>query len=276
MKIFDRGSGPPLIVVPGVQGRWEWMQPALDALSRACRTISYTLCGDFGSGMPLDRKLGFECYMRQLDAVVERTGVQRFALCGVSYGGWIALRYAARRPERVSALILVSAPSPGWSPSARQRSYISRPWLSTPAFVLGAPFRVWPEIRAALPSWTSRIRFAVGQGLRVLTAPSIPSLMAARVRQEQALDFCGDCGLVRAPTLILSGEEGLDTVVPVAVTQRFQSLIPGARYEMLNGTGHLGLVTQPERFARLVSGFVRADGSGPFRQRESGRTADAG
>ena len=50
--MFDRGSGPPLIVVPGVQGRWEWMQPALIALSRSCRTISYSLCGDIGSGMP--------------------------------------------------------------------------------------------------------------------------------------------------------------------------------------------------------------------------------
>lgn len=258
MKMFDRGSGPPVIVVPGVQGRWEWMQPALEALSGACRTISYTLCGDIGSGMRLDRGLGFECYLRQLDAVAERTGVERFALCGVSYGGWIALRYAARRPERVSALILVSAPSPGWSPSPRQRGYISRPWLSLPAFVLGGPIRMWPEIRAALPSWRARLRFAITHGLRVLTAPAIPSLMAARVKQEQALDFCHDCRQVRAPTLIISGEEGLDSVVPVAVTQRFRSLIPGARYEMMDGTGHIGLVTQPERFADLVCRFVGA------------------
>ena len=168
--MFDRGSGPPLIVIPGVQGRWEWMYPALEALSRTCRTISYTLCGDFGSGVRLDPELGFENYMRQLDAVIERTGVHRFALCGVSYGGWIALRYAAVNPERVSALILVSAPAPGWAPSARQQSYISRPWLSAPAFALSAPFRVWPEIRAAVPSWGARIKFAVRHGLRVLSA----------------------------------------------------------------------------------------------------------
>ena len=259
MKIFDRGSGAPLIVIPGVQGRWEWMYPALEALSRRCRTISYSLCGDFGSGMRADPQLGFECYLRQLDEVVERTGVQRFALCGVSYGGWIALRYAATRPERLSALILVSAPAPGWSPSAQQRAHISRPWLSAPAFVVAAPFRIWPEIRAALPSWMIRIRFAVTHGLRVISAPMIPSLMAARVRQQQqALDFCADCSGVRAPTLIITGQDGLDSVVPVPVTQRYRSLIPGSRYEMMDKTGHIGLVTQPDRFADLVSGFIGA------------------
>jgi 3-oxoadipate enol-lactonase len=258
MKIFDRGSGPPLIVIPGVQGRWEWMYPALEALSRKCRTISYTLCGDPGSGMRVDPQLGFECYLRQLDEVVEQTGVQRFALCGVSYGGWVALRYAASRPERVSALILVSAPAPGWSPSPRQRAQLSRPWLSAPGFVAAAPFRIWPEIRAALPSWRSRIRFAVTHGLRVISAPMIPSRMAARVRQQQSVDFCSDCSCVRAPVLIITGQDGLDTVVPVPVTQRYRSLIPGSCYEMMDRTGHIGLVTQPDRFADLVSRFIGA------------------
>ena len=48
--MFDRGHGPPLVIVPGVHGRWEWMKPALDKLAASCRTISYSLCGDIGSG----------------------------------------------------------------------------------------------------------------------------------------------------------------------------------------------------------------------------------
>ena len=47
--MFDRGNGPAIVVIPGVQGRWEWMRPALEALSARCRTLSYSLCGDFGS-----------------------------------------------------------------------------------------------------------------------------------------------------------------------------------------------------------------------------------
>src|SRR5215471_5198725 len=119
------------------------MKPTLDELGKRCRTLSYTLCGDIGSGMKFDRALGFDNFVRQLDDLFERTGIQRAALCGVSYGGFIALRYAAVHPERVSSLVFVSAPAPGWVPNERQRQYVRRPWQSAPAFVVGAPVRLW-------------------------------------------------------------------------------------------------------------------------------------
>jgi pimeloyl-ACP methyl ester carboxylesterase len=58
---------------------------------------------------------------------------------------------------------------------------------------------------------------------------------------------------------VVTGEDGLDSVVPVHVTRRYCSLIRGARYEMMPGTGHIGMVTQPERFSELVGGFVHAN-----------------
>jgi 3-oxoadipate enol-lactonase len=117
---------------------------------------------------------------------------------------------------------------------------------------------LWPEIRSALPDWTRRVRFYAGQALRALCAPMIPPLMAQRIRDAQHVDFSRDCACVQAPTLIVSGEEPLDSVVPVHVTRKYASLIPGARYEILAGTGHIGALTQPCRFAQIVSGFVHA------------------
>ena len=256
--MFDKGSGPPLVVVPGVQGRWEWMRPALEALSSKCRTLSYSLCGDFGSGRRIDPMLGFENYLAQLDAVLDAAGLERTALCGVSYGGLVALRYAATRPDRVSALILASSPAPGWVPSAQQQRWIARPWISAPAFVATSPGRLLPEIGAALPGWRERVAFSVRHVLRVAAAPMKPPLMASRVTWQQSMDFAPDCAIVRAPTLVTSGEETLDRVVPVAVTRRYASLIRGARYEMIERTGHIGLLTRPDRFASLVSEFVHA------------------
>jgi len=257
--MFDEGSGPPLIVIPGVQGRWEWMQPALRTLARSCRTVSYSLAGRDGTRSHTDAARAFDGYLRQVDEVFERSGIQQSAICGVSYGGFVALRYAATRPERVSALILVSAPSPGWQPSTQQAQYIARPWLSAPAFLVTSPMRVWPEIRAALGPWGSRLRFLVTHGVRVAMAPMIPSAVASRVRVQQELDFRGDCDRVRAPTLIVTGDEGLDSVVPVEVTQKYRDLIPGARYEKMDRTGHIGMLTQPERFANIVCSFVHAN-----------------
>ncbi len=257
--MFDRGSGPSIVVIPGVQGRWEWMRPALDALSARCRTVSYSLCGDSGSGRRIDPVLGFENYLRQLDAVLDQAGLERTALCGVSYGGLVALRYAATRPERVSALILTSSPAPGWVPTGQQQRWIARPWISAPAFIATSPGRLLPEIRTALPRWRERIAFGVRHTLRVAAAPMKPPLMASRVTWQQSMDFAPDCANVKAPTLVISGEETLDRVVPVTVTRSYATLIRGARYEMLEGTGHIGLLTRPDRFASLVSEFVHAN-----------------
>jgi 3-oxoadipate enol-lactonase len=254
--MFDQGSGPPLIVVPGVQGRWEWMRPALRELKTRCRTIAYTLCGDYGSEMRFDTSRGFETYIDQLDAILDKARLERAAVCGVSYGGFIALRYAATRADRVSALILVSAPAPGWTPSPRQQRYLARPWLSTPLFMISSPIYTWREIRSALPDWRARVAFSVAQGARVLAAPMIPSQVASRVQVQQRLEFGVDCGKVTAPTLVVTGEDQLDYVVPPPVTRQYLSLIQGSRYEKLDRTGHIGMLTHPRQFAEIVTRFV--------------------
>jgi pimeloyl-ACP methyl ester carboxylesterase len=256
--VFDQGEGPPLVVVPGLHGRWEWAKPALRRLAARCRTISFSLCGDLGSGRRVDPAVGFENYVRQLDAVLDNAGVQRAAICGVSFGGLVAVRYAASRPERVSALVLASAPGPGFRPNPQQARWLSRPWMSAPAFVLTSPMRMWPEIRTAIPDWAGRVSFAARQGARCAAAPMVPSLMASRIRAAAAMDFLADCRRVGAATLVVTGEDGLDRVVPVASTLAYTSLIPGAEYRLIRGTGHIGLLTQPAVFADIISGFVHA------------------
>ena len=256
VSVYDRGSGSPLIVVPGVQGRWEWFRPALDVLKTRCRTISYTLAGDFRSGRPLDSSLGFDTYVRQLDDLFTRTGLARAAICGISYGGLVALRYASCRPGRVSALILASSPAPGWSPSPMQRAYIASPWRLAPKFIATSPLRVWPEVRAACGSTAAALAFLARYGLRVTAAPMIPSVMAGRIVEQQRIDFSGDCPAVRAPTLVISGEPHLDRIVPVESTRRYVDMIQGATYLQLERTGHLGIVTRPTAWANTVGDFV--------------------
>ena len=256
--MFDEGQGPPLVVIPGLQGRWEWATPALRALSRRCRTISYSLCGDIGSRRRFDPALGFDNYVHQLEDVLDRAGVRQAAICGVSFGGLIALRYAATRPDRVSTLVLASAPGPGWRPNEQQARWISRPWWSTPAFVLSSPMRVWPEISAAIPDQRMRLGFLARQTLRCAAAPMIPSLMASRIRCSAPEDFQDDCGGVRSPTLVVTGEPDLDRVVPVSSTRGYVALIRRAEYVMLERTGHMGLLTRPSTFAEVVTDFVHA------------------
>lgn len=254
--MFESGDGPPLLVIPGIQGRWEWMRPALNALAKHFRVVSYSLAGDLGSGLRFDESLGFETFLTQIDAVLDRAGIKKAAMLGISYGGIIAVRYAASRPERVTHLILASAPGPAWKPSERQARYVARPWVSIPAFCLTALDRLSAEIRAALPDWPSRIAFTAGYLVSALRAPMLPHLMSRRVRLQQAMSFAEEAACVTAPTLVVTGDPALDRVVPVESTREYVSLIAGARYAMMDRTGHLGSLTQPERFAGIVKEFI--------------------
>ena len=58
LTVIDRGSGPALVLVPGLQGRCEWMLPAVNALSRDFRVVTFTLAGDWGSRQRFNPDLG--------------------------------------------------------------------------------------------------------------------------------------------------------------------------------------------------------------------------
>jgi pimeloyl-ACP methyl ester carboxylesterase len=61
---------------------------------------------------------------------------------------------------------------------------------------------------------------------------------------------------VRCPVLVVTGEAGLDRVVPVSLTREYHRIWPHASEAVLQRTGHLGLITRPNEFARLVVSFA--------------------
>lgn len=83
-----------------------------------------------------------------------------------------------------------------------------------------------------------------------------PSRSAEWVREWGTLDLAAEARKVTAPTLLVTGEPGLDRVVPVANTLEYLRLIPHARHVVLPRTGHLGILSRSAEFARAVAGFV--------------------
>ena len=255
-EMIDVGSGPPVVLIPGIQGRWEWMWPAVDALERRCRVISFSLDAGHGRGQRIDPTRGFDVYLDQLEEVMTRAGLADAAVCGVSFGGLVALHWAAQRPERTRALVLVSTPSPTWRPDCRVHWYLRAPRLLSPLFAAQSPFRLGPEIWQALDSLGDRLAFSGRHLATMARSPFSAVGMAERVRRMSTVDFEADCRQVTAPTLVLTGEPGLDRVVPVDATRRYADRIAGARHATLERTGHIGLVTRPDRFAEMVAPFV--------------------
>lgn len=255
MQVIDRGTGVPLVVVPGVQGRWEYMGPALDALAERFRVLTFPLDGEHLSGRAFDLARGLEGLAEQVEAVIESRGLRRAVVCGVSFGGLAALRLAVRRPDIVAALVLASTPGPSWRLRTRHRVYTRVPWLFGPLFLAEVPWRMRAEVARALPDRRERTRFAWRQLRTFATSPLSPSRMAARTSLIDAVAIRGDCARVSAPTLVVSGETTLDRVT-AGTPAEYVELIRGARLSLLERTGHLGYVTRPAAFAQAVTEFV--------------------
>jgi len=245
-----------LVLVPGIQGRWEYLRPAVDALASSFRVLTFPLCGERASGLRLDPVRGFDDYAEQIQRVLDDRAIDRATVCGVSFGGLAALRFAAARPDRTMALILASTPGPFFHLRARHAIYARLPWLFGPLFLAEAPGRLRREIAAALPDARDRRRFVLWQLRTLLSAPISVTRMAARARLLSRIDASADCSRVAAPTLVVTGEPRLDYVVPVDGTSRYLECIAGARAVVIEGTGHLGTITKPRVFAELVARFV--------------------
>jgi 3-oxoadipate enol-lactonase len=250
------GSGPPLVLIPGLNGRWEWMLPAVRALARDFRVITFSLLGERDTAQPFDATQGFDANLEQVDAALDAAGEACVTMCGVSYGGWVALRYAATRGDRVSALVLASTPPPGFMPNASQARYLRSPRLLLPEFMFTAPRRLAPELRAALPVWRERMLFSAAHLRRAALTGMSPTRMAGRMQVAREVDFADCCRRIGVPTLIITGEPGLDCIVPVDQTRRYEDLISGAELAMIERTGHLGTITRPRRFAEIVKRFA--------------------
>lgn len=253
--MIDRGDGIPIVLIPGIQGRWEWMRPAVTALAKHHRVISFSLCDERSSPFPCDPDKAFENYISQVEIALDRARLERAVIAGVSYGGLIATEFAARHPERVSALVLANALHTSWHPDPVQQSYLGSPIRSVPQFLAGAAGRARAELLAALPTFAERVRFMLVQGARVVLAPGSPAKMARRVAWAQAHRFA-DAHAVNAPALLVTGEPDLDQVVPVDVTRRYLNDFARAEHVVLERTGHNGLVTRPDAFAGVLERFV--------------------
>jgi 3-oxoadipate enol-lactonase len=251
MTMVDRGEGSPIVLIPGLQGRWEWMAPAVDAISAHHRVLSFSL-GDVKDARVPER--AFDAWVEHIDALLDRAGETHATIVGVSFGGLVALYYAAERRDRTSALVLVSTPAPKWRWDHPSAGHVRHPRLSLPIFAVRAVGRLLPEMRAL--EGAARPKFLTEHIGRAIRFPASPTRMAGFVRAWDATDLIAACDRITAPTLVITGDPDLDRVVPVDDTMQYVSRIRGARHARLARTGHLGVISRPRRLADMIAQFI--------------------
>jgi pimeloyl-ACP methyl ester carboxylesterase/DNA-binding CsgD family transcriptional regulator len=214
-------------------------------------------CGLSGIGVA---EPSLDTWLGDLEAVVDAEGLERFALLGISQGAAIAVAYAARHPGRVSDLVLYGGYGRGRRRRGQRRqedaliAAIRAGWTDDdPAFRRVFSLLFLPNATPEQMSWYDEL-------LRTTTSPDTAvGLFRARGTVE-ALDSARD---VRVRTLVMHARD--DRVVPVEEGRLLASLIPDARFVVLDSANHILLADEPawERFLDELDAFLGARGMPP-------------
>jgi pimeloyl-ACP methyl ester carboxylesterase len=244
--VIEQGSGPALVLIPGLPGPWEFIRPAVSALSSSFRVLTMSL----GPECTIDSDVA------RVVAALDERRIDRAVVCGISFGGLVALRFAAAHPRLTSALVLASVPGPGAHLRPHHRLYAQWPHLFGPVLMIETPVRLRQEILRAIPDRRRRWAFDLSTAKALFETGISFSKIARRAQLIEQIDITADCARVTAQTLVVTGEAGLDHVVPTGSTSEYLRAIPGSTHVVLESTGHLGSITRPEMFHQVMTEFA--------------------
>ncbi|WP_405241263.1 alpha/beta fold hydrolase [Lentisalinibacter salinarum] len=253
------GSGPALVLLHGTGASLHTWNGWAEALAGDFRIVRMDLPG-FGLTGPHpagDYSIG--AYVRFVDAVTRRLGIDDFHLAGNSLGGRIAWNYAVAHPERVNRLLLVDASG--------------YPLRRTPSLI----FRLaaLPGIGDALAKLTPRILYRrsleevyaddslvdealVDRYFELSLREGNREAFLQRVRAASRSardDPAAALAQIGAPTLVQWG--GQDEWIPPEHGRRFAEDIPDARLVVYDDLGHVPMEESPARTARDAREFLR-------------------
>jgi DNA-binding winged helix-turn-helix (wHTH) protein/pimeloyl-ACP methyl ester carboxylesterase len=242
------GNGPPLVKASNwlTHLDFEWGSPIwrhwYTALSRHHRLVRYDERGNGMSQRDVP-DVSFDTWVRDLEAVVDAAGLDRFPLLGISRGGAIAIAYAVKHPERVTQLVLYGAFAVGMKHvgtpqdlEARRAlaSLLRLGWgLNNPAFCKTFTCRFIPEAMSEHEQWFDELQ-------RVSTSPENAARLMER---DDEIDVRPLLSQVKTPTLVIHCDR--DQAVPAEKGRLLAAEIPGARYVSLPSANHLMLEEEP-------------------------------
>jgi pimeloyl-ACP methyl ester carboxylesterase len=188
-----------------------------------------------------------------LVGVIEHLGVGPVHYAGLSMGGFVGQRLAARRPDLVRSLTLVDTSAGPEDPEKISRYRLlatiyglvgMRPLLGQVAPIMFSPaFLATPEGKATVNTWVSELRRQDRRG----TKSAIRGV-------TDRLPILDEIPRITAPTQVVVGSA--DVATPVAKAEAIVAAVPGARLEILPGVGHVSTLEAPGAVTDVLAGFL--------------------
>lgn len=244
----DSGSTRVLLLVHAFPVGVHLFDPQLAAFP-GWRIVAPALPGFDGSDL-LEHPSVDE-YAGQLLGVLDHLRVDRVVAGGVSLGGYLIFGLMRRAPERVTAAILADTRSSADTDQARagRIKMLQTVRTSGPASVAAEmlPKLLGETTHRIRPELVSRVRKMIeGQ-----SAAGIAAAIEVLMSRPDSTPLLGTIGV---PTLVVAGNE--DVLTPPSEMRQMAAAIRGARYEEIEGAGHLSNLEHPHAFNRLVAEFL--------------------
>lgn len=244
------GSGPPLLVSPGLGGVGRVFAKQIPRWSRAFEVIAYD---HRGCGQSTRSAIRYSVDQMAADviALLDALKLDRVNYLGHSTGGAIGQVLALDHPGRIDRLVL----SATWNKSDAYfvKSFAARKL----ALKAGGPAAYVEASNLALfPPWFHNERADELAAIAAANLAAFPpaAILESRIDAISAFDRAADTHKIRHPTLVICAED--DAVTPFYFSRELARRIPNALLRALGTGGHMCMLTMPEPYAALVLDFL--------------------
>ncbi len=248
-----QGEGQPLVLIHAAIANLNMWEAQMPAFSQSHKVLRYDVRGFGETPDPAGKYTDYN----DLELLLDKLGISHAHVLGISNGGRIALEFALTHPDRVDKLILVASGIPGYAVEDKVDEEMSE---KQGAALKAGDNALAAEICAQLwvdgprrktedvdPAFRQRalalIRHTLDLGIGEGEGDYARPLAAERL------------GEVKAPTLLIIGDEDLDGIHKMA--DRLEEGIANIRRVDMPGTAHLPPMEKPEAFNRIVLDFLQ-------------------
>jgi len=247
---LGEGPGDPVFLLHAFPLNGRMFEPQLEVLSEERRVVAPDYPG-FGRTPRTPAQPDVRYYAEAVRRLLDRLGIERVVLGGVSMGGYVAFGCLRLFPERVSGLILSNTrPEPDSEEMRENRKNMARRVAEEGVEVL-----IELQMERLLARDTLENDEAVVEKVRAMIFESSPNgVVAALGAMRDRPDSTPLLESIEVPTLVIGGEE--DGISSPEVMGAMAEKIPNSRHVTLARAGHLSNLETPEGFNAALKEFL--------------------
>jgi 3-oxoadipate enol-lactonase len=254
IQLYYEEKGPPnafpLVFIHGFPFNHTIWTPQWESLPISRRAVRYDLRGH-GQSEPGDGQYTLELFVDDLMGLLDHLEISRAILCGLSMGGYIALRTQEKHPERILGLVLCDTKSEADANEDKLKRAENLKLIKTKGV---APFaEAFVKTLFAAGTYEKKPDLVRSVGAMIEGNPPL-GICGTLLALAGRTDTTESLSKIHIPTLIFVGEE--DKITPPAASQSLHEKIPGSTLAVISQAGHLSNLENPEEFNRHLSDFL--------------------